>query len=141
MKATKPQFLCLLRSSSVRGHIILTLAIGPKRPNVLIRKFSMPTLGERFPTYKFVVCGSPSSNDPGSFPMGSNSSGSSSKRLEDCRTHVSTLTPLLAFLITLLSKLFLKLELLHELVYYPWLSSFLFLWTLLFFLFVRLFPK
>uniref|UniRef100_A0A0A9DYR7 Uncharacterized protein n=1 Tax=Arundo donax TaxID=35708 RepID=A0A0A9DYR7_ARUDO len=54
MKATKPQFRCLLCSSSVLGHIILTLAIGPNRPKVLKRKFSS-TLGDRFPTYKFVV--------------------------------------------------------------------------------------
>lgn len=44
-------------------------------------KRRQPTFGERFPTYRFVVCGSPSSNDPGSFPLGSKSSGSSSKRL------------------------------------------------------------
>lgn len=40
IKATKPQFLCLLRSSSVRGHMIFTLAIGPNLPKVLNRKFS-----------------------------------------------------------------------------------------------------
>ena len=37
MKATKPQFLPRLRCSSWRGHITLTLAIGPKRRNSRFR--------------------------------------------------------------------------------------------------------
>ena len=39
MYATKPQFLLARRCSSVRGHIILMEAMGPKRPNSRARIF------------------------------------------------------------------------------------------------------
>lgn len=36
MNATKPQFLCLAFSSSLRGHMIFILANGPNFPNISI---------------------------------------------------------------------------------------------------------
>ena len=48
MKATKPQCLPLLFSSSVLGYMIFTLARGPNRPNMSARADSV-NLGERLP--------------------------------------------------------------------------------------------
>lgn len=94
MNATKPQFLCLAFSSSLRGHIIFILASGPYLPNISINCCSVIykrekdnycimyyvlcitcssitttvkyyfTFGFKFPRYKFVVFGSPLSNEP-----------------------------------------------------------------------------
>ena len=50
MKATKPQLRPRRRWSSSRGHMILTLATGPKRPNSR-SSTSSSTSGARLPTY------------------------------------------------------------------------------------------
>lgn len=47
MKATKPQFLCLAFSSSLRGHIIFILAKGPYLPNISINCCSVICKDER----------------------------------------------------------------------------------------------
>lgn len=110
MKETNPLFLCLLFCSWPHN---LDTSYGPKIFQKCRRKFSSTNLwsikitsqkykvkdanqkniGERRQyinssswgqTYKLVVCGSSSSNDP-SLLVGSKSSGSSSKRLEGWR--------------------------------------------------------
>lgn len=47
MNATKPQFLCLAFSSSLRGHIIFILAKGPYLPNISINCCSVICKDER----------------------------------------------------------------------------------------------
>ncbi len=54
MKATNPQFLATALCSSVRGHIILTLARGPYRPKISQSCCSV-ICGQRLPRKRFVV--------------------------------------------------------------------------------------
>lgn len=63
MKATKPQLRPRRRWSSSRGHMTLTLAMGPKRTNSRLST-SSSTSGARLPTYRLVVQGSESSKEP-----------------------------------------------------------------------------
>lgn len=50
MNATKPELRARRRCSSSRGHMILTLATGPNRPNSRLST-SSSTSGAKLPTY------------------------------------------------------------------------------------------
>mmetsp|Transcript_4775 Transcript_4775/g.7259 ORF Transcript_4775/g.7259 Transcript_4775/m.7259 type:complete len:237 (+) Transcript_4775:2290-3000(+) len=65
LKLTNPQFFLRILSSSERGHIILMLLTGPNLLNISC-SLSSVTDGARLPTYRFVVVGSPVSNEPSS---------------------------------------------------------------------------